>query len=170
MIEPFTALGVASSIIQFVDFGSRLLIEGYGIYRSRDGATKDHLNIEELVSEKKALMERLSMATSADGRIGTPDDTAVQMLAARCCSLAQELLELLQELKLSPNARFRAWESLRQAARQGRKASKIRRLRNQLQEIHVEINTLLLNVIKYASLQDLPFLCYKTFGLIRYVQ
>lgn len=154
MIEPFTALGAASSIVQFLDFGSRILVEGYTFYKSQDGATKDNLNVEELVWEKMILMERMSKATPARGHAATKDDLAVQKLATRCYWLARELLDLLHELRMDPNTRFKKWESLRKAAQQSRSAGRIRKLRIDLQSTLTLINTVLLNIMQYVLQND----------------
>lgn len=151
MLEPFTALSAASSIVQFVDFGSRVLIEGYGLYRSQDGATEDHINLEELLLEKEELMERLSKTTPANEFATTSDHIALQKLAVRCCSLAQELSGVLKGLKVDPSTRFRTWESLRKAERQLRKSSKIEKMRKELGRVNIEINTYLLSILKSVT-------------------
>lgn len=154
MIDPFTALGAASSIFQFVEFGGKLLIEGYGLYRSKDGVQKEFQTVQELTEETEAFMEQLSTRTLPN-RTALPNNASLQNLATKCRELAQELLDLLHDLKLNPNARHPAWESLRKVVIGKFKAREVEKMRQKLVDIHTGINTFLLDIMRYILLNRL---------------
>lgn len=45
-MDPLTALGLASNIVQFVDFASKLISQSHEIYQSADGALEDNVALE----------------------------------------------------------------------------------------------------------------------------
>lgn len=45
MLDPLTALGVASSIIQLVDFGRKLVSQTQETYHTANGATIENLTV-----------------------------------------------------------------------------------------------------------------------------
>lgn len=48
MLDPLSALGLAASIVQFVDFASKLLSEGHDIYRF--GSNQENVMLEDAVT------------------------------------------------------------------------------------------------------------------------
>jgi hypothetical protein len=76
-MEPFSALGVASNIIQIADFSSRIISRGYELYKSADGRTEEHAMLDNAAENLTRLyneMNRFDMAnphnlTEADRQI-----------------------------------------------------------------------------------------------------
>ena len=147
MIDPFTALGTVSSILEFIDFGSKLLIHGYGLYKSTEGATMEVLRVEELTVELQSLMSGL-MGTKSGSSKPMMNDVTTQKLANMGYRFAQELLNILQDLKVKPTTRYKSWESLRQALRKQMKKAKIDGMQEELAKIHRLLNTHLLSMLR----------------------
>ena len=57
MLDPLTALSLAASIVQFVDFGSKMLSDSYEIYKA--GSTSGHETIKSITTDLAALADRI---------------------------------------------------------------------------------------------------------------
>lgn len=66
-MEPLSALAVACAVIQFVDFGSKLIGTGLEVYKSPNGAPEEAIEIETLATHAEQLSKRL--ASSSQTRI-----------------------------------------------------------------------------------------------------
>lgn len=60
MLDPLTALSIASSVIQIIDFGCRLVSETQQIYHSASGATKYNVTLREITEDIIILETNLS--------------------------------------------------------------------------------------------------------------
>ena len=54
-MEPLSALAVACAVIQFVDFGSKLIGTGLEVYKSPNGAPEEAIEIETLATHAEQL-------------------------------------------------------------------------------------------------------------------
>jgi hypothetical protein len=52
-------VGAAAAILQFVDFGSKLLVTGYDVYKSQAGATPQTIYTQNLCTELKSISAQL---------------------------------------------------------------------------------------------------------------
>lgn len=109
-MEPLTALSVASSVIQFVDFGSKLLANGRQLYRSAEGVLTENVDLELVASDLHNLTMGLKRKLPKNRALGRPgkarqlndDDEALDRLCERCVEIAETLMKLLEKLKV-PN-------------------------------------------------------------------
>ncbi|KAE9362882.1 hypothetical protein N431DRAFT_490327 [Stipitochalara longipes BDJ] len=121
-MDPLTALSVAGTIVQFIDFGSKLLKEGRGLYRSSTGALNANQKLELTIADLQAVVKKLReiFASDASTKPLTKSQDADECLLERIChgaiQVANELLEKLSELKLKGN-KGRKWESFQQAVK-----------------------------------------------------
>lgn len=117
MLDPLTAISLASAIVQFVDFGSQLIRGGSEIYKSSDGALAENSELEDITTKIDQLNRKvLSSVPTHSGQPPTPDEEALTELAESCRTVAGELLVLLRDLKVvHPLGVHRKWDSLRKA-------------------------------------------------------
>lgn len=106
MAEALAAVGLASSIVQFVDFGSKLLSNGKELYHSAEGVLEENDELETIVVNIKHVSEAIS-----NNALGI-SDPALRGMAEACLGLANKLLDLLQGLKLD-GTKNRQLESMR---------------------------------------------------------
>jgi hypothetical protein len=59
-VDPFTALSLAASVVQFVDFGTRTASKIAELYNSASGLTENQKEILEAAERFEKLAERLS--------------------------------------------------------------------------------------------------------------
>ena len=65
-MDPLPALSVAGNIIQFIDFGVRLLSKARELYKSPDGTLAVHDEITLITADLKALMKKLRQSACSD--------------------------------------------------------------------------------------------------------
>ena len=147
-MDPISALSLSAAILQFVDFGSKIVVATYKIYRSADGTTNENVELAELTTALHEFQTRLATPRSYSANQDA-DQKALEELAARCRDIATELLHLLEDLKVKvKDEGFRhTWESLRQGCRTEWKKGKIARYEKLLRDIAVQLNSRLLSLI-----------------------
>ncbi|KAK5740662.1 hypothetical protein LTR17_004467 [Elasticomyces elasticus] len=146
MLDPLTAVSLAASIVAFVDFGSKLLLEGYGAYKSQSGASEDSIDTEKATNRLQELAERLALPQGASR---TKGEVALSNLAAECVSISQELVDVLEELKVVGTGPKRTWEAGKMTVlRHVVKKDKIVKLQKKLDKAQKDINTHLLAILK----------------------
>jgi N-terminal domain on NACHT_NTPase and P-loop NTPases len=147
-MDPFSALTVASCVVQFVDFSSKLVAGFRELYRSA-GALAENVDLEEVTEDLSNLSEKLT--TAAHPRTYTnstsKDELALQKLAGSCKEVANELLSLLQDLKVQGT--HQKWQSFRQALRSIHKKDKIEYFKNRLEKLQNQLNSRLLAIMRF---------------------
>lgn len=110
------ALSLAATVVQFVDFASKLVSKGYHVYRSADGALPHSLEMEAVAKDLSHLTVRLqSRGSLSNPSALTEDERALEELAEKCNEIATTLLSRLDKLKVKKEERHRGWKSVRQA-------------------------------------------------------
>jgi hypothetical protein len=128
-IDPFSALSVASAVVQFLDFGCQVISKARHINHSADGVSIDHAQSEAAAKRLVILAEgmraslQLGSATNAVAgnefvllsRHSMPEDEAIKVLCSSCTEIANQLIEKFDKLRLTNGTKHRRWKSLRQA-------------------------------------------------------
>jgi hypothetical protein len=125
MLDPLTALSVAGSLVQFIDFSTRLVSKGRQIYRAVDGALDENKEIELVAADLVKLVKKLDEQSHAiqppspdapaepEPLSEPPEELELRTICDLCKSSATELLGKLEGLKVKGNHRL--WKSFRQA-------------------------------------------------------
>jgi hypothetical protein len=88
-MDPLSAIGLASAIIQFVDFGSKILVTGYETYHSVHGTTNENIELESLTRSLYKFQEQLTISPKQLGH----SDPELQKLAQESSNIAGGLLQ-----------------------------------------------------------------------------
>ena len=156
MLDPLTALSLASAIVQFVDFGCKLLSQSQELYHSADGALKANITTEEIT------LDVIALSHSLRKKEVSAHDVALGKLVDSCEREAEELLRILADLRL-PQDGATKWDIFRKAIRSVRKKGKIEEIEGRLGKIQRQVNSRLLFMLKYAfiyadlQLKDHPY-------------
>lgn len=134
-MDPFTALGVACNIVQFVDYGATLTSSVLELYRSADGALSANLELETIITDLAQVTTNVMKSTSS--REVTSDEFALQKVALSCKRLAEDILAVLRGLKVQ--SRHQKWKSFRQAVKSVWKEREIQDYVRRLQAIQSEL-------------------------------
>jgi hypothetical protein len=144
VLDALSVVSLAATIIQFVDFGSKIVSKGYHLYESTDGVLPEYARLGYLIADLKSLNARLQ--THEKLSCFTKEERALEDLSSKCSALAKELLERLEKLNVEPNTKNRKWKSFRQALKSvwSKKAleqiaATLSEFRNQL-ELHILIS------------------------------
>lgn len=148
MLDPLTALSIASSVIQIVDFGCKLVSQTQEIYHSASGATKDNVTSGEITKDINVLYNDLKKKDQSFQRLG-PDDIALGKLVDSCVHEAKALMGLLADLEVQPDAN--QWESFKNAIRSARNKGKVRNIETRLFKIQKQIDSRLHVMMTYVS-------------------
>jgi hypothetical protein len=140
------AIGVAAAILQFVDFGSKLLVTGYDVHRSQAGAPPQMLHTQSLCAELKAISAQLSQAPTGTTTLNDREKS-LWRLADRAHDLSWHLGLLLDSLRLKKTT-FKSWGALRQSWRILHQKEKIADMAAQLEEIRSLMDTNLLVLLR----------------------
>src|SRR5450432_3540739 len=118
-MDPLTALSIAGTIVQLVDFGSRIIGGTYRVHRSTTGALPVNEELELITRDLAALARKLRyLSRQEDASLSSVQITqtkALQSLCDACIRLADQLLTRLNGLKIQ--GRHQVWRSLQHAVK-----------------------------------------------------
>lgn len=150
MLDPFTALSLATAVIQFVDFGCKIVDTGRSLYNLSEGATGANKTLEDVTCDLAAHTEKLGKSLGINGVSLSDQDKAFEKLREKCHKLAKELEKTLNALKVkdSYHGILRGWTSLRKAFKAVSSESKIRDMAKQLEAYQQELAFHLLAILQ----------------------
>lgn len=152
MLDPLTALSLASSVIQIVDFGCKLVSQTQEIYHSASGTTKDNVTSGEIANDIHLLYKDLTSKDQEFNRL-SEDDIALGKLVDSCAHEARELMHLLREIEVPPDAT--QWKSFKNAVKSARKKGMVNGIETRLLKIQKQINSRLHLMMTYVSMKML---------------
>lgn len=143
-MDPVTAVGLAASILQFIDFSWSLVQGSYEIYRSEAGTTPENAHIRNVILDLRQVTEDMD----SDIKGQTKHEKALRKLAQKCQDLSSKLAKILEELKMKGDTR---WESLRIKWKSMRKEKDVAIIEKRLIEYRAEIMLRLNLMIWYVG-------------------
>lgn len=162
MLDPLTSLGLATNVVQLVDFGLRVAKIGHQI--CKNGSTEEHQHLDEMSERIKRLCVevqqnlRLKQRGQITSNLPTENeepryDHPIENLALRTRRAAEELSMMLDKLKIedvqhpassneSPNntpTRKRKRDAVNRVVKAVWKDADVQKLRKQLGELQQEL-------------------------------
>ncbi|CAM1503537.1 Fc.00g011280.m01.CDS01 [Cosmosporella sp. VM-42] len=111
-MDPLSALGVAAGVVQFIDFGTRLVSEVGQLYLSPSGRTAEEVELTTVASDLAQLGRNVDSETTALAR-SVPAEGSSEAILLRICeecvAAARELDTAIQALRssgLGPSFKF----------------------------------------------------------------
>lgn len=132
-MDPLSALSVAASVVQFVEFSGKVVGSAFELYSSVSGDLPKNLEIGKITSNLQVLVRELRSSRSQVG------DATLNDLAGRALLLAEELTKMLDTLKVHHSGGFRSWAVLRAALRNVVKSSKVESLQTRLDRLRLSL-------------------------------
>ena len=145
-MDPLSALTVASSVIEFVDFGFKLMSGSHELYNSTDGSSSINSELEFITKDLTEICSRLSQNGSCiHDRMATKPELALLQMSQSCEKLAQEFLSVLQSLKVGTRHKKRSsiWQALRSVLKKKQIATYEERLRNYRSQIALQLTNII---------------------------
>ena len=118
MLDPLTAISLAGSVVQFTDFCIRLVAGSIEIYQSTTGVNSERSNLEFKITHVRNLADKVIslLEHNKDDGLASRDGNELQELAEKCQQIADDLLSVLDDLKVKkPAGPGRKWESFQKA-------------------------------------------------------
>ena len=166
MLDPLTALALAGNIVQFVDYGLKLLRNANEIAKSTSGATALNVELETVYSRLQTFTLELRLAgkngpgllpsynddmvdalNKAHIRAIQPHIDAIEEIAADCQAVCNELLDVIRSLRVKATSSRRLFASMAMALVSSLKNEHIETLKQRLNRFQ-----------KLLALQFLPLL------------
>lgn len=146
-----TALSIASSAVQFVDFGIKILSKGHEIYASSSGALEENSQLQQAIetfrSREDHLKESLGIHTLVVPNQITSSEANLLELCQNCLSVAKALSERLERLKVT-GTDHRKWKSIRQAIKSVWNKKELNAMRDSLVRYKMDLLIYILESLK----------------------
>ena len=115
VLDPGSAISLAAAVIQFVDFGTKLISKGTQIYKSENGVLADDEERSGISSRLSNLNKGLSdsIINSQLDKKSSPAELALIEVTLACRVQADEFTSAIEKLKIT--GKHRKWNSFRQA-------------------------------------------------------
>lgn len=148
-MDPFSALGAAAAILQFVELSAKILGTAYEIYNSDSGAAQENIRIEDVTNRVKQLSQHVGNSVIHNSSRNTSQISNVTVeLAQKAQSLADQLIRSLDSLSIDRSARFQSWQAFRKALRGYFQADHIKTLQTRLDGLRSELMLHLIVMIR----------------------
>ncbi|KAL2815415.1 hypothetical protein BDW59DRAFT_166821 [Aspergillus cavernicola] len=143
-MDPLSAIGLASSILQFIEFGVNLCQGFSEVASSTTGLTDGNTHISIVVEDLKQATDGLSVKIHGDSK----QERELVQLAGNCQEVSLELAEILSKLRVKRGDRV--WSSVRVAWKSTLKQKKIASIEKRLADYRAQI-VLRLNLLLYKE-------------------
>jgi len=148
VVDPFSALGVAGNIVQFLDFGSKLVSKGREIYSSADGSSITNVELEIISQDLHEITDSLASTPPFNSiQISNLGDDEMRRLATSCKTVAEQLLGVVRDLKVDETCKHRRWKSFRQALKSVWKDGDIQSLQDRLDGFRGQLTIRLITIL-----------------------
>jgi predicted nuclease with TOPRIM domain len=145
MIDPVSALGVAAAVFQFLESGCALITKICSLERSSSRVNSDLGSLSDEVFSFRKHVSKLQLAAASTETASWMDMQDMERFAKQCNTLANELLHILQDLKLSDERTM--LQTVKLAWNIQRKSKALDKLRNGMEKKQRELVTYWLEVL-----------------------
>jgi hypothetical protein len=156
-LDPLTALSVASSVIQLVDFSLKIVSKSKDLYKSNNGTLKENAATETVTIRLKQMTSRLrgQLGRNSNGiRNGTYDQARQDRLmdiCKECSEVSDELIHHLGKLKVPTWSEKSKWKSFRQALKSIWSKPAIDEMAKRLEVLRAELDTHILEILRFVT-------------------
>ncbi|CZR66458.1 uncharacterized protein PAC_16359 [Phialocephala subalpina] len=153
-MDPFTALSLAGNVIQFVEFGTKLLAGTYELYKSNTGHLGTNAELYLVTCDLDDAIARFSQPRSTVPSSGLarvePIDgrESLEAICRGASKVAQDLKERLESIRVRGPGRYRVWDSFAHAVKCAWSADEIDNLTKRLSGFRDAITTRILVLIR----------------------
>ena len=131
-MDPLSAISIAAAVVQFVDYGSRLLQDTVEIYRSSTGKSRDKLEISSISRDLAALSDEVESRLTV---LGGSEEIFVR-LCGTCRDIGKELQGCVDDVNIHVVSNpKRAVRSFLSALQERQSEERIKALRSRLDQV-----------------------------------
>ncbi|MCJ1344280.1 hypothetical protein MMC31_002483 [Peltigera leucophlebia] len=152
-MEPLSAVSLVGTVVQFLDFGIKLVAKTKEIYNSSEGAEIRTIELDAIAQNLVSLNRRVSIRSHKLCASGiSEDERALEAITTQCNKIGEELIDALQKTKVQ--GAHKRYKSVRQALKSVLGPDKIQDLYDRLKQYREQIVVALL-VITSAKQKEL---------------
>lgn len=148
VLDPFTALGLASNICQLIEFSRKLLSGTYEGYKSRDGSLIRRVQLQAAAVTIEHLTADIKSSLENDVKDRYPllSENKMVEICDETTKLTSGLLGTLR--KIAVNSGNRKWKTVREALNMTWNEDKINYTMNALDRLRGDLNTFILILLR----------------------
>ncbi|KAH8744856.1 hypothetical protein BGZ57DRAFT_778706, partial [Hyaloscypha finlandica] len=156
-LDPMSALSVAAAVVQFIDYGTKVVSKGKELYKSPDGALYENVELEAASCRLQSLSRKM-LASLHPEQLGalSEAETALENICHGCNEVSKLLVSRLEDIQLPKdladpddsdgNNAFREkaqrkWHSFRQALKTVWSKKEIDEIADRLARLRTELDT-----------------------------
>lgn len=144
-MEPLSALAIATSVVQFIDFSSKIISGSHELYKSSTGLSRDNTSLHEITNTLLELSHGIDLCTPAGP---SEHGEHLRVLCHNINQVATDLIGTLEEIRLKGNTR---WESGYRALKSVWGRERLHALQNTLNEYRQQLTLVLIVLLRYES-------------------
>lgn len=111
-MDPLTIVSLVGTIVQFVDFGGRIISKTYELYNSAEGASEENSDALITTSHLSSYLDQLATPIGPQVNALSNHEQKVEDLRRRCHLLAQELSTKIESLTVVGTGGKRFFKSI----------------------------------------------------------
>jgi hypothetical protein len=163
-MDPLSALSLAGTIVQLVDFGGKLLSDTVQLYKSSCGKLDANQQLQLITGDLQSVIAKLQATpdTASGNAFGRPieaipqQEDSLRKICDEASIIAEELLRKLQSLTVK-DGKHRVLESLKIAIRSAWSKEEISSLKQRLALFKESLHSRLMLSIRYAILCGIAY-------------
>lgn len=141
-MDPLSALSLAATVVQFIDFAHSLVSGSREIYNSANGLTEGNAVLELIARDVSEHADRIPV------NFGNSDaGLRLQQLAKKSRDLAASIIRILDDLNANRNKPSK-WQSFVLLLRSVHKAPQLQMLVDQVASLQAQINSNLIHILR----------------------
>lgn len=163
-MDPLTAVSLAGTVVQFVDFTCKLISAGGQLYEAKElessrvakaSAERIRLLATSSITNLQNYRLKLQAKLSTDGGdiTLTRDDSLLEDICRKCTAEAEVLIARLQKLEVPIDAKHRGWQSLEMALRSVSSQKEIERMNQKLVDYRAQISSQIIVSLRYVQIK-----------------
>lgn len=148
-MDPFSALAVATSVVQFVDFGSKLISRAIEIHTSPDDLPAELVDMAKLNEKMSTVTKELESSMRAIPKKPLkPHEQDLLDMCQQCQAISSQLGSVLKKVQKSTQPG--TWDSLRAAFQSIMGQQKIQSLQSRLDAFRQQLMLNILIALRYS--------------------
>lgn len=149
-MDPLSALGLTSAILQIIDFSSKLISGAAEIYSSASGTTAQFEDSDRTIQSLENLTRRLDVRTTG-GPLSIQERNLLQVKHG-CEGLSRDIQSIISSTKTKkPESKLASWAA---SWRVMRRRGKLKKLEGRLDRYRAQVQEYLFATMRYSMVPE----------------
>lgn len=159
-MEPLTALSVASNVVQFVDFATRIVTRTVKVYRAEAiGEEDEYYRLDKITRDLQKYNDALKISLQSQDLPQFTNVSSANKEIIRICGDCESItFKLLADLKELRGSKVTLWSSFLQALKTIWSDAEVQTLRQTLDSYRQQMSLYLLASLRFVRLSDFEIL------------